>query len=377
MKPIHLELATVSVPDERISFTFSADGETIYICDGATIKAVAIRDDWKTEIPLVGEPTGRKQRVVWEKKIAGGSSGSPVHIAVTACGTEINNEFDWGVELDAESERDEETEELAENKPLAKSELVVAGARSTLRLDPKTGNQLSQFATPKGGFDYLVAAIDADVVLATKTDGEVYFNDGDFGEWLQVGARVQPASTYEGRQSVAINAEGNSFIGLNGNKLTTIWMKSGKQSTSSITKNTLEETPVTVAWPDNGRNWCDESQLYYDAPQVEEGQPIRAKKIDKIIWRPVAIWPQRAGAYSPDTGMTVLGLRRLRNGKAMWCIWTRIPMSAVIPSRQSFSMTARWRSLLCLTENVPRSPFHATRRGWRIWTPLPSRQLCV
>ncbi|MEM6777456.1 MAG: hypothetical protein AAF670_07345 [Planctomycetota bacterium] len=317
MKPIHLQIAELSVTEDPISFIFSADGEALYICDGATIDAYRIADDWKQDVPFAGTPTGQAQEKLWSLNLPDGRRGDRVYLAVTACGGSVDNEFDLG--LDAEDDGDSTQRDATSEIPI--SQLVVVAAKSTRRIDPASGEIVSRFKNPPQTLDYLTAAMDAGHILATTDEGSVYFNGEGQTSWTAVGAEVQPADSIESRQSIALNSSGTAFIGLVEGKPATTWIRDGRKTVTSIAPEPLDGDAVTIVWPDNGRYWCDDERVYSDQPNVDEGAVASVYQINKIIWRPVAMWPQRSGAFSPKTGMTVLGLRRLRDGTAMWSLW--------------------------------------------------------
>ncbi|TWT52752.1 hypothetical protein Pla22_03780 [Rubripirellula amarantea] len=317
MKPIHLEVARLDVPAGPVSFTFSSNGDRLFVCDGATVTAIAFAEAWKKDIPLLTPSDSQSQRVLWKWNVPHGSIGDPTHLVVTAFGSDIVNTFDWGVEL---NEGKNENAEGSETPP-HRSELLLVAGKQTARLDLETGEVQQSFSTPDGGLDYVVAAADADVVLATTPEGNVFWNDGDAEEWVAVGAQVRPASQYVGRQSVAINSTGDAFIAMLGNQPATVWMQAGTKTVSSVSETQFESAATTVAWADDGRNWFDDVSIHHSSSEPEEGEEISLQQINGMIWRAVSAWPQRAGQYRSYPGMTVVGLRRLQTGEARWCLW--------------------------------------------------------
>jgi len=321
LKPIQLDVASIAVPKGDVCFVFSGDGERLYLSDGASITAIDLPDRWKDDVPLLGPSVDRQQQELWRWKIPSGSTGKPIRLAITACGNGVINEFDFGVRGDpAKTEENDDKKE--EPKSVSRSELIVVDSTTTSRLDLDTGKVLASFPTPPGGLDYVVAASDADVVIATNPDGDVYWNDGVVGRWVSVGTKVRPASQIDGHQSVSPSRNGDAFVAMAGNAPQTVWMSAGVKTLAVDSELKLEPQVAALVWADNGRIWCNKYQLYVDQAECAVGEEVSLFKIRKeMIWRPVCVWPQRSGRYSTNTGMTVLGLRRLRDGRSMWSLW--------------------------------------------------------
>jgi hypothetical protein len=334
-KPIHEEIASIALENSQVSFVFSSDANTLYVSNGQSIQAIELPDDWRDRVPLEGTSAGKIQKVLWQSPIPNGSIGNSTLIAVSSIGKNVSNDFDFGIREVIEREKKNPTQEDenddgsresdpsdSSNESLLRSELVVVDSATTLRLDLDTGKVLASFPTPATGLDYLTAATDADVVLATNPEGEVFWNDGEAGKWLSVGTKVRPASQIDGHQSVSLNSKGDAFLAIDGNVPTTVWLSEKKKTTSVDSAMSLDQQAAAVVWADNGRNWFGESNVYYADSDTEVGATYDVKKCTpQMIRRPVSVWPQRAGRYSQYTSMTVLGLRRLQDGRSMWSLW--------------------------------------------------------
>lgn len=337
MKPIRLEVDQLTVASKKSTFAFSADGDSLFIADGTQIQAWRLANRWKQTAsamePDLGKNTSRsKAEQVWSVDLPSGVTSNAIKLLVTATGIAVDNQFDWGGGIDPEDfmkkSDDTDAEPSTEQTAIQESDLepssamlVVVADQSTIWIDPTTGAVNATYPNPAENLESVVVAVDTHDLVATDTSGQVYWTTLGADVWQPVDAQVTPASQYDGGQNIAMNSDATAFIAMQDKHPITVWLSNGRASRTAKLKSSFNRLPVSVAWPDNGRNWCDDEKFWWGSPLPDVGAPMSLNQLTKIIWRPVMIWPQRSGRFSPNSGMTVLGLRRLQDGRAMWSVW--------------------------------------------------------